>query len=99
MSGNITNEGEEYKILDCSDKPVRIFSTLIEYLVTKSLARTRRKDISPLCSRCRKCCNVWFHDFFIKIWGFMDDDLFLLGVLDQRFKLGQVLDEVTIQYK
>jgi hypothetical protein len=23
-------EGEEYNILDCSDKPVRIFSTLIE---------------------------------------------------------------------
>ena len=23
------NEGEEYIILDCSDKPVRIFSTLV----------------------------------------------------------------------
>ena len=90
MSGNITNEGEEYRILDCSDKPVRIFSTLTECSVTRSLDK-KIVYYSPLCSRWRKCCDVWLDYFFIKLRRLMDNDLLLLGVLFQR--LGQ---EVTI---
>jgi hypothetical protein len=82
------NEGEEYKILDCSDKPVRIFSTLIECSVTNNLWIVY---YSPLCSRCGKCCDIWLDDFLIKLRCFMDDDLFLFGVLVQR--LSQVLKE------
>jgi hypothetical protein len=93
MSGNIINEGEEYKIFDCSDKPVRIFSTLIECSVFFFEYENGLNTMYylPLCSRCGKCCNVWFHNFFIKLRRLMDNDLLLLRVLIRR------LDQVLIK--
>jgi hypothetical protein len=36
MSGSMRNLGDEYRTLDCSDRPVRMFSTLYRSYLVKT---------------------------------------------------------------